>query len=95
MHPGFVDTRAIQEGVPVFTKIMKPFLRTPEQGADTLIYLAALSDIKELLALNGGFLLDRKPRHTYKIKSGIAPVSKKILAFEAVDNLVSNRGRSK
>ncbi len=95
MHPGFVDTRAIREGVPAFTKLMKPFLRTPEQGADTLLYLATLSETKKLLALNGSFLLDRKPRSTSKIKSGIAPVSKKILTFDAIDSLVSGRGRSK
>lgn len=44
---------------------MGPLLRSPEQGADTLVWLAA----DELpLQLNGGFWLDRRPRSTHKLR---------------------------
>ncbi len=91
MHPGFVDTRAIQEGIPLFTKLMKPFLRTPLQGADTLIYLALLNQNEALRTLNGSFILDRKPRSTSKLKSTVSSVSEKILTFETVEKLISDR----
>ena len=38
---------------------MGPFLRTPEQGADTIVWLAAAPEAVET---TGGFWLDRKVR---------------------------------
>jgi dehydrogenase/reductase SDR family member 12 len=40
MHPGWVDTAALQEGLPRFAAVARPILRTPEQGADTIVWLA-------------------------------------------------------
>ena len=41
MHPGWVDTPGVESGLPLFGKITGPILRTPEEGADTLVWLAA------------------------------------------------------
>lgn len=43
MHPGWVDTQALRESIPGFTKLMKKRLRTPEQGADTILWLLSQS----------------------------------------------------
>uniref|UniRef100_A0A674NS99 Dehydrogenase/reductase 12-like a n=1 Tax=Takifugu rubripes TaxID=31033 RepID=A0A674NS99_TAKRU len=40
MHPGWVDTPAVANGMPDFHRSMKDSLRTPEQGADTAVWLA-------------------------------------------------------
>ncbi|MHC4830741.1 MAG: SDR family NAD(P)-dependent oxidoreductase [Planctomycetota bacterium] len=40
MHPGWADTPAVQTSLPGFWKFTKGRLRTPEQGADTVIWLA-------------------------------------------------------
>ena len=53
--------------LPTFAKLMGPLLRTPEQGADTLVWLAA--DDNEPLESNGRFWLDRRPRSIHKLPS--------------------------
>ena len=40
MHPGWVRTKGVQSSLPLFDKVLKRFLRTPAQGADTAIWLA-------------------------------------------------------
>jgi len=40
MHPGWADTPAVRSAMPQFYEKMKNKLRTVEQGADTLIWLA-------------------------------------------------------
>ena len=41
MHPGWADTPGVEASLPGFRRVMGPLLRTPEQGADTLAWLAA------------------------------------------------------
>jgi dehydrogenase/reductase SDR family protein 12 len=63
MHPGWVDTPLVQEHLPSFRKKLEGKLRTPEEGADTLLWLAAAP--KEALEANnvkpGDFVFDRRP----------------------------------
>ena len=44
MHPGWADTPGIQSSIPTFRRVMRPLLRTPEQGADTIVWLAAAEE---------------------------------------------------
>lgn len=39
MHPGWVDTRGVAAYLPKFRALTLPFMRTPEQGADTAVWL--------------------------------------------------------
>lgn len=39
MHPGWADTPAVASSIPTFHKMMSSMLRTPAEGADTLIWL--------------------------------------------------------
>lgn len=41
MHPGWVNTQGVAGSLPTFNKLMRPLLRTPEQGADTMVWLSA------------------------------------------------------
>lgn len=65
MHPGWVDTPGVRASLPGFARIVGPLLRTPEQGADTMVWLA--TDDDEPLRTNGGFWLDRRQRPIHKL----------------------------
>ncbi|HEU5301173.1 MAG TPA: SDR family NAD(P)-dependent oxidoreductase [Acidimicrobiia bacterium] len=64
MHPGWADTPGVEESLPTFSRVMGPLLRSPEQGADTLVWLAA---DPAPLESNGGFWLDRRRRSIHKL----------------------------
>jgi dehydrogenase/reductase SDR family member 12 len=59
MHPGWVDTPGIAAALPGFRRLTRPILLTPEQGADTIVWLAAMPP--ERLG-SGRFWHDRRPR---------------------------------
>ncbi|KAJ0063661.1 hypothetical protein NL108_004788, partial [Boleophthalmus pectinirostris] len=40
MHPGWVDTPTVANAMPDFHRSMRSSLRSPEQGADTVLWLA-------------------------------------------------------
>jgi NAD(P)-dependent dehydrogenase (short-subunit alcohol dehydrogenase family) len=61
MHPGWADTPAVLDSLPKFYELTKPWLRTPEQGADTVVWLAAAAEAE---ASTGLFWLDRTPHST-------------------------------
>jgi dehydrogenase/reductase SDR family protein 12 len=66
MHPGWADTPGIEASLPRFREIVRPFLRTPEQGVDTLLWLAAAP---EPTRSTGQLWLDRRPRSFDKIRA--------------------------
>lgn len=41
MHPGWASTPGVQKGLPVFYKVTRQLLRSPEEGADTVVWLCA------------------------------------------------------
>jgi NAD(P)-dependent dehydrogenase (short-subunit alcohol dehydrogenase family) len=59
MHPGWADTPGVKEALPGFYRIMGPLLRTPAEGADTLVWLATSP---EAAMVSGKLFLDRRPR---------------------------------
>jgi len=62
MHPGWADTGGVRTSIPRFYRATKSILRTPAEGADTAIWLAASPAAREL---TGKFFLDRRPRLTH------------------------------
>lgn len=58
MHPGWADTPGVATSLPAFRRIAGPMLRSPEQGADTVVWLANTS----LRPPSGKFWHDRCPR---------------------------------
>lgn len=63
MHPGWADTAAVRTAMPDFYEKMKTRLRTVEEGADTITWLA-LSE-KCLAQPSGLFYQDRKAVSTH------------------------------
>jgi NAD(P)-dependent dehydrogenase (short-subunit alcohol dehydrogenase family) len=67
MHPGAVNTRFGADSTGPMTilfRLSKPFMRTPKQGADTLIWLASSPEVE---GLSGRYYSDRKPIEPKKI----------------------------
>jgi NAD(P)-dependent dehydrogenase (short-subunit alcohol dehydrogenase family) len=62
MHPGWAGTAGLEQSLPVFSKLMRPFLRTVEQGADTIVWLAAA---EEPSRSTGSFWFDRAVAPTH------------------------------
>jgi dehydrogenase/reductase SDR family member 12 len=62
MHPGWVDTPGLERSLPRFRSALRPLLRTPEQGADTIVWLGAAPEPAES---SGRFWHDRAERPTH------------------------------
>ena len=59
MHPGWAATPGLAETLPGFYRAMRPVLRSPAEGVDTIAWLAA---DPAGAATSGSLYLDRRPR---------------------------------
>lgn len=59
MHPGWADTPGVRYSMPIFKKLLNNRLRSAEEGADTILWLATSNDYP-----NGKFWFDRKQANT-------------------------------
>ena len=74
MHPGWADTPGVVKALPRFHSIMGSALRTPEEGAHTIVWLATS---EHALESNGKFWHDRRQRGTaYLPKTAMSPSEK-------------------
>ena len=64
MHPGWADTEGVQDSMPGFRKVTGPILRSPAEGADTIVWLAGAPEGE---AITGRFWMDRRPRATHYV----------------------------
>jgi dehydrogenase/reductase SDR family protein 12 len=86
MHPGWVDTKGVRNWLPVFRRITRPIIRTPEQGADTIVWLGAAA---EPLQSTGLFWHDRRARPThYPLGPGEEGPEDRRRLWEACESLV-------
>lgn len=65
MHPGWADTPGIEESLTRFHRVVGPLLRSPAEGADTIVWLAAA---EEPGTTSGGLWLDRRQRSTHRLR---------------------------
>lgn len=65
LRPGWGRHPGVAASLPVFRRVVGPLLRSPEQGADTMVWLAA--DDGEPLSSTGRFWLDRHPRDIHRL----------------------------
>jgi len=66
LHPGSVNTNFANNNRSLGTllfRAFKPFMRTPEQGADTVVYLAVSPETREM---TGRYMTDRKVISSYE-----------------------------
>jgi len=61
MHPGWVDTPGVRHFLAKSRNLTKPFIRSADQGADTITWLVAAP---EPATMSGLFWHDRRPRPT-------------------------------
>ena len=64
MHPGWADTPAVRSSIPRFHAVTRAILRSAEEGADTIVWLAAA---KKLRGVSGRFYFDREPRDPHGV----------------------------
>lgn len=62
MHPGWADTPGVATALPAFYRLTRRFLRTPAEGADTSVWLAAAQPAP---GPSGQLWLDRAPVPTH------------------------------
>ena len=62
MHPGWADTPGVQGALPGFRRLTHRVLRSSQEGADTIVWLARA---READKTSGQLFLDREPRTTH------------------------------
>ncbi len=86
MHPGWAATPGVASGLPRFARVMRPILRTPSQGADTMVFLA----LDPIAATGTGlFWHDRKPRRTHKLRRTRESPETRIRLWEVLEEWAS------
>ncbi len=90
MHPGWADTKGLGESLPVFRAVTRSIIRTPEQGADTIVWLGAAP---EALRSTGGFWHDRRRRPThYRLGGADASPTDRQRLWDLCQSLVQDAG---
>ena len=64
MHPGWADTPGVLTSLPRFHALTRAILRTPAEGADTAVWLAASPAAAHP---DGRFYFDRAPQDTHRL----------------------------
>ncbi len=85
MHPGWVDTPGLQSSLPGFHRLVRPLLRNPDQGADTITWLTASPVAGRT---SGLFWLDRKPRATHVFPGTRETAAERQWFLQTIDRLV-------
>jgi NAD(P)-dependent dehydrogenase (short-subunit alcohol dehydrogenase family) len=65
MHPGWADTPGVQAALPEFRSVMRTVLRSAEEGADTIVWLAVATEAGEV---SGKLFMDREARSTHMLR---------------------------
>lgn len=63
-HPGWTATPGLRDSLPRFSRYLRPFLRSPLQGADTMVWL---SYDDSAITQSGKLWLDRRGRKKHRL----------------------------
>ncbi len=80
MHPGWADTPGVRRSLPLFHAAMRRTLRTAEEGADTIVWLAAAPCVA---GRSGFFWFDRQIRPTHFLPATREDASERAALWEA------------
>ncbi len=86
MHPGWADTPGVQSALPTFRRFTQWILRSPEEGADTMVWMAADSSLD---GISGCLFLDRQARRYYLSKKTQERPTDRRALLSFVDECVS------
>jgi dehydrogenase/reductase SDR family protein 12 len=93
VHPGWADTAGVKTSLPKFRRVLAPILRSPRQGVDTVIWLAANRPTEAIDQV----WFDRKPRsaHAYPhTRKALASISDLLARLERDRESVSTGARA-
>jgi NAD(P)-dependent dehydrogenase (short-subunit alcohol dehydrogenase family)/predicted DNA-binding transcriptional regulator AlpA len=90
MHPGWADTPGVENSLQTFYRLTRRLLRSPEEGADTAVWLAAATEAGRV---SGKFWLDREqhPSHLSR-RTQETPAAREKLLATLGEMLESSRG---
>jgi NAD(P)-dependent dehydrogenase (short-subunit alcohol dehydrogenase family) len=91
MHPGWVDTPGVVDSLPDFYRMTKRILRNPEQGADTITWLATA---KEAGKVSGKFWLDREQHPSHLSKRTIESKSQRAELLLTLAELMNSSAKT-
>jgi dehydrogenase/reductase SDR family protein 12 len=86
MHPGWAATPGVSKSLPRFYKLTKPLLRSPEEGADTILWLCTS---EEAARTTGLFWHDRRPRPTHRLDSTRETPAERNALWTALEGILS------
>jgi NAD(P)-dependent dehydrogenase (short-subunit alcohol dehydrogenase family) len=84
MHPGWTETPGVEKSLPRFHALTKPLLRSPEAGADTIVWLAAADRPP---SEPGRLWMDRRPRPEHRVPWTQEEPGEAALLYEACAEL--------
>ncbi|WP_405237038.1 SDR family NAD(P)-dependent oxidoreductase [Lentisalinibacter orientalis] len=85
MHPGWADTPGVEESLPGFYRLTRYVLRTPEEGADTAVWLAAATEAGEV---SGRFWLDREQHPSHLSSRTVESAAERARLLEQLGELM-------
>ncbi len=86
MHPGWADTPGLAASLPGFHRVMGPLLRSPEEGIDTVIWLAT---VQPSPPPGGRLYLDRRPRPFDRIPGTRLSADERRRLWDAIEGLAA------
>ena len=89
MHPGWADTPAVESSLPRFHQLARAILRTPAEGADTVVWLAVAPRAK---LESGGFYFDRRRRSAYLVPGTRESARDQEALWSIVEDLAGQAG---
>ena len=91
MHPGWARTPGLRTSLPTFARFVGPLLRSPAEGADTILHLALSerSGADDDPLAGGRFWADRSPRTTDRLSRTVADDAERAALW---DRLVADAG---
>jgi NAD(P)-dependent dehydrogenase (short-subunit alcohol dehydrogenase family) len=87
MHPGWADTPGVSASLPGFYGALGPLLRTPAEGADTIVWLASDADPE---ASSGRLFLDRRSRPLDRVPATRVSAADRRALWDAIVRLTGD-----
>jgi dehydrogenase/reductase SDR family protein 12 len=86
MHPGWADTPGVVDSLPLFHRLTGPVLRTPEQAADTIVWLAASAEAERR---SGRLWMDRRVRPAHRVPWTRESATERARLWERLTEMIS------
>lgn len=91
MHPGWADTPGVETSLQTFYRVSKRFLRSPQEGADTVVWLAASTEAGKV---SGKFWLDRQRHPSHIVEQTRNTPTERIRLLAILGELLESTGET-